>query len=107
MILNVKSMTASYGALKELVEFNPELASSVEEVIQLDVSRSEHQMPSVEPEMLKSVLRTYALYNPEIEYCQGLNYVAGFLIMVFKDPEVAFKALITIVERFSIADLFD
>jgi hypothetical protein len=42
-------------------------------------------MPTVNPETLLSVLRTYALYNPEIEYCQGLNYVAGLLLMVFKD----------------------
>jgi hypothetical protein len=47
------------------------------------------------------------LYNPEIEYCQGMNYVAGLLLMVFKDPEVAFKGLITIVERFEMADLFN
>jgi Rab-GTPase-TBC domain len=64
-------------------------------------------MPGVDSEVLLSVLRTYALFNPVIEYCQGMNYVAGFLLMVFKDPEVTFKALITIVERFGIADLFN
>jgi hypothetical protein len=54
-------------------------------------------MPGVDPKVLISVLRTYALFNPEIEYCQGMNYVAGFLLMVFKDEEMAFKALVTIV----------
>jgi hypothetical protein len=54
-------------------------------------------MPGVDPKVLIGVLRTYALYNPEIEYCQGMNYVAGFLLMVFEDEEIAFKALITIV----------
>jgi hypothetical protein len=36
-----------------------------------------------------------------------MNYVAGLLLMVFKDPEIAFKSLITIVERFGIGDLFN
>jgi hypothetical protein len=53
------------------------------------------------------VLRAYALYNPEIEYCQGLNYVAGLLLMVFDDPEVAFRALTVIVSKFRLADLFN
>ncbi len=57
--------------------------------------------------MLLSVLRAYALYNPEMEYCQGLNYVAGLLLMVFRDQEVAFRALITVVERFNLTDLFN
>lgn len=59
---------------------NRELIANVDEVIMLDVQRSEHQMPQVNPEQLTQVLRTYALYNKEIEYCQGMNYVAGLLL---------------------------
>jgi len=36
-----------------------------------------------------------------------MNYVASFLIMVFKNTEVAFKALTVIVKRFGIADMFN
>ena len=64
-------------------------------------------MPGLDPQVLLDVLRTYALYNPEIEYCQGMNYVASFLIMVFNNTEIAFKALVVIVKRFGIADLFN
>lgn len=83
------------------------MIAGVDEVITLDVSRSEDQMPGVDPSVLISVLRAYALFNPEIEYCQGLNYVAGLLLMVFNDPEVAFRALTVIVDRFKLADLFN
>ena len=31
------------------------------------------------------------LSSPEIEYCKGINYIASFLIMVFKNTEVAFN----------------
>ena len=55
-------------------------------------------MPDLDMEALTSVLKTYAYYNPEIEYCQGMNYVAGFLLSVFKSEEVAFSALKSIAD---------
>jgi hypothetical protein len=58
-----------YGNFKQKIEANLEMIASVDEVIQLDVSRSTDQMPGVNPDTLISVLRAYALYNPEIEYC--------------------------------------
>jgi hypothetical protein len=36
-----------------------------------------------------------------------MNYVGGLLIMVFKDPEVVLKALVMIVDRFDLGDLFN
>ena len=51
------------------MQCNMDKIQRVEEVICLDVSRSEHQMPGVDSEELRNVLRTYALFNPEVEYC--------------------------------------
>lgn len=65
-IADHKKNAESYWTLKERVEANPELISSVDEVIQLDVTRSEDQMPGVAPKVLLSVLRAYALYDPDI-----------------------------------------
>lgn len=48
---------------------NPEKIKAVDEVIVLDVQRSVHNMPGVKPEVLIKLLKTYALYNREIEYC--------------------------------------
>jgi hypothetical protein len=50
-------------------------------------------MKIVDPTMLTNVLKTYAFFNPEIEYCQGMNFVAGFLFLVFRNEEQTFKAL--------------
>ena len=55
--------------------------SNVEEVIQMDVQRSFTKMKSVDPTVLTNILKTYAFFNPEIEYCQGMNFVAGFLFI--------------------------
>ena len=100
-------LTESYEKLKMRVEKSPEIVASVSEVILLDVQRSEEQLPGVESETLMSILKAYAIYNPEIEYCQGMNYLAGLLLLVFKDADVAFKALITLVDRFGIAEMFN
>lgn len=64
-------------------------------------------MPGIDPNMLAKVLKTYAFYNPEIEYCQGMNFIVGFLLMVYNDEETAFKALQSLIERFRMADLFN
>lgn len=64
-------------------------------------------MQGVDPQELTNVLKTYAYFNQEIEYCQGMNFIVGFLLMVFRDEELAFKALNELVERFKMADLFN
>ena len=57
-------------------------------------------------EALRSILRTYAFYNSEIQYCQGMNFLAGFLFLFFKDEEKTFKAFAGLVERFDMTELF-
>lgn len=47
----------------------------------MDVQRSFTKMKSVDPTVLTNILKTYAFFNPEIEYCQGMNFVAGFLFI--------------------------
>ena len=72
---------------------NNEIISNVEEVINMDVQRSFTKIKEIDPEILTNILKTYAFFNPEIEYCQGMNFVAGFLYLFFRDEETAFKAL--------------
>jgi len=75
----------------------------VEEVIIMDVQRSFTKTKQIDPVVLTNILKTYAFFNPEIEYCQGMNFVAGFLYLFFKDEEKAFKALQDIVEEHDMA----
>ena len=93
--------------MREKVNADPMSIKSVEEVIILDVARSAHNMPGVDPQVLTDILKTYAYYNKEIEYCQGMNFIAGFLLMVLRDEKTAFKAMIQLLERFKMARLFN
>jgi hypothetical protein len=99
-LLEFSSINIEYGAFKKKVFEQPYLIQKVEEVIVLDVQRSAHTMPNVDTGMLTSVLKTYALYNPEIEYFQGMNYIAGFLLSLYPNEEIAFKVLTILVEKF-------
>ena len=50
-------------------------------------------MKFLDPTVLINILKSYAFFNPEVEYCQGMNFIAGYLYLVFKDEETSFKAL--------------
>ncbi|KAL7752611.1 hypothetical protein RI367_002145 [Sorochytrium milnesiophthora] len=47
---------------------------------------------------LRNVLVAFSFYNPEIGYCQSLNYVVG-LLLLFMPEEEAFWMLVVIVEQ--------
>ena len=36
---------------------------------------------------LQRILTAYAVYNPDIGYCQGMSYVVGLLLMYFEEAE--------------------
>lgn len=48
---------------------------------------------------LCNILVAYAHDNKEVGYCQGLNYIAGLLLLVTKDEETTFWLLKVLVEK--------
>jgi len=43
---------------------------------------------------LRNVLHAFARRWPSVQYCQGLNFIAGLLLVVLRDEERAFWALV-------------
>jgi len=59
--------------------------------IELDVPRTFPEMPSFGTEYqdgLTRVLHAYANFNPHVGYCQGMNFVAGLLLLVAHGGEL-------------------
>ena len=106
-ILHIDTTVVDYYDLRDKVNADPSSIKSVDQVIVLDVARSAHNMPGVSAQVLTDILKTYAYYNKEIKYCQGMNFIAGFLLMVLKDETTAFKAMIQLLDRFNMARLFN
>mmetsp|Transcript_29310 Transcript_29310/g.62306 ORF Transcript_29310/g.62306 Transcript_29310/m.62306 type:complete len:471 (-) Transcript_29310:13-1425(-) len=54
-------------------------------LIEIDISRTFPEVPLFDKEQQQSLLRVlqaYANLNPEVGYCQGMNFVAGLLLFV-------------------------
>ncbi|KNH08997.1 rab-like GTPase activating protein [Perkinsela sp. CCAP 1560/4] len=57
--------------------------------------------------MLRAVLRAYAHFDEQVGYCQGMNFVAGFLLLHY-EPRVAFCCLAAMFHdpRFLLREMF-
>ncbi|XP_053990701.1 growth hormone-regulated TBC protein 1-like isoform X2 [Hylaeus volcanicus] len=49
---------------------------------------------------LRNVLRAFSVHNPEINYCQGLNFLAGVFLLYMKE-DIAFWSLVQMVSASS------
>jgi hypothetical protein len=74
------------------------------EIIQIDLPRTfpdniyftNHEYLQ---QQLFHVLATFAHQNSEVGYCQGLNYIAGLLLLATKSEEASFWLLKVLVEK--------
>jgi len=64
-----------------------------------DVSRTFTNFP-YNKKALENILATYATYNESVGYCQGMNYLAGILLIVSdSNEEETFWAFVSLMER--------
>lgn len=78
----------------------------LDDIINMDVSRSYQNNVNISDQVLRNILKTHALYNPEIGYCQGMNYIAGTLYLQIQNEEITFKCMVAMIERFDMNELF-
>ena len=45
-------------------------------------------------------MRLYAHFDPKVSYCQGMNYVMGFLYCQFRDEDLAFNFFVAIINKY-------
>jgi hypothetical protein len=87
-------------------QFLPKLVS---DAIEVDVARSFNHMREVTGANLNNILKAYATVNAKsLDYCQGMNFIVGFLFLLFdKREDYAFAVLKEVIARFHMQDLFD
>lgn len=54
---------------------------------------------------LRNILRSYAFFDPEIGYCQGMGYIAGIARM-YMDEESAFWMLVSLMQNYKLRGMF-
>ena len=74
---------------------------AVEEAIDLDVRRTFPEHDRLTPEFherMRRVLLAYAVRNPEVGYCQGMNFLVASVLLFVEPEDDAFWLLSVIVE---------
>jgi hypothetical protein len=57
---------------------------------------------------LKRILKTYAIVNPTLDYCQGMNFIAGFLYLSLdREESYAFAVLREVIQRYKMSHIFN
>lgn len=69
--------------------------------------RSFRTTEGVTHENLRKILFTYAVVNPELDYCQGMNFIAGFLYLFLGDEALAFAVMRQVINLFELSTLFN
>uniref|UniRef100_UPI00358FA834 growth hormone-regulated TBC protein 1 n=1 Tax=Myxine glutinosa TaxID=7769 RepID=UPI00358FA834 len=83
-----------------------EKSSALHDVVSLDLDRTfpenVHFQSGANPHLrtfLYNVLTAYGHHNPAVGYCQGMNFIAGYLLLVTKNEEQAFWLLDALISH--------
>ncbi len=55
---------------------------------------------------LLRVLRAYAVYDTEVGYCQGMNFLAALLLTWMPNEATAFGGLVVLMQQRMLRDLY-
>jgi hypothetical protein len=88
---------ASLKVASELLRIKKDIHRTMPEVLQSESSR----------DSLAKVLGCYALFDPQVGYCQGLNYLAATLLCACnRNPRSAFFLLVCLMQDYQLRPLF-
>lgn len=84
-----REMTNNPGYYKNLVAFSKNLPTPHGYQIELDLKRTFPEEPRCMTESfvnsLRNILIAYSVRNSSIGYCQGMNFIAGKLLLVLEE----------------------
>ena len=53
-----------------------------------------------------NILKAYAALDPEVGYCQGMNFLAGVLLMYLPSEADAYGALVVLMQQRGLRELY-
>jgi hypothetical protein len=112
ILLNLKSIQEKYSNYKQLdekVKKNEHENSKNNEIIELDIVRTFFEDNIEENQKkIKNILITLNYLFPNVGYCQGMNYIAAFLLQVFDyNEEKTFYYMAGIISNTDFGKLFE
>lgn len=82
------------------------LKKGTEDDIQKDVVRPLTPLSEENKSSLSNILKLYAFSHPKIGYCQGMSFIAEFLLYLFRNEAVAFVFMDSLIEKYAMAQLY-
>ena len=80
--------------------------NNILDIIQLDVNRTHFNTDKEKKRnIIKNVLISLAYSYPEVSYCQGMNYIASFLLESTNDEEKSFDIFSSILKKTEYSNL--
>lgn len=105
-ILKAESRPLDYFSILSQSIVDQHLIKGLSEIIDIDVARSYQGNDLMPPQLLKNILKSFAFYNQEVGYCQGMNYIVGTIYLQVQDEALAFKILVALIDKFQMKNLF-
>ena len=98
-----REISNNSGYYKKLFQYSKIVPCPSEKQITLDLRRTfpeeKECMTEKFLEKLKNVLVCYSIRNTSVGYCQGMNFIAGRLLLIMGDEEQTFWIFIQILEK--------
>lgn len=83
------------------------LSKVISDAIEVDVQRSYNHMTMLTSNNLNNILRAYAVCDRELDYCQGMNFIAGFLYILYESEALAFSVMKEVINKFKMTEMFN
>lgn len=83
-------------------EHDPKLVETIRTDLNRTFPENIHFRKTTKPclqQALYNVLLAYGHHNPAVGYCQGMNFIAGYLLIITKDEEKSFWLMDALVGR--------
>ena len=109
-LLSVNDLNKKYNYKKIIEEkkFEEKLSNKIKSQILVDIKRTtfKKEYSDKYKECLTNVLNIIAFLKPELNYCQGMSYIASFLIQLTDNEEETFYLMFGIVENTEFTSIF-
>ena len=118
-IVNILSFIQNYfksvnNYSEILKQVNISSQQLINEIITLDVHRTffEHDTENKRTvsnllfQAISNILKAVAFQKPQINYCQGMNYIASFIFQIFNNEEESFYFMLSLFENTDFCNIF-
>jgi hypothetical protein len=104
--IDTRTVQLEYEMFRQQAKMD--LPKTVSDAIEVDVLRSFNSMKSITQENMNNILKSYAIVNKHLDYCQGMNFIAGFLFLTFNQSEAhAFAVMKALIHKYRMHEMFN